>query len=108
MQCITHGLHSWLACFVAGVAVGLLALTGCEKPKPTVGEQVGNAIDETIDATGQAAADLQKNTKQSADKFQGQLNQASKEIDQQTRELRDAVKQAIDDHLSGGSSESNK
>ena len=100
MQCNTHGLRSWRSCFFVGLAIGLLAVTGCEKPKPTVGEQVGSAIDETIDATGQAAADLQKNTKQAANDFQDKLNEASKDIGQQTRDLRDAVKQAVDDHLS--------
>ena len=108
MECNTHGFRNWQSGFILGLAFGFLAVTGCEKPKPTVGEQVGNAIDQTINATGQAASDLQGNTKQAADDFKNQLNQASKEIDQQTRELRDAVKQAIDDHLSGGSSESNK
>ena len=46
----------------------------------TVGDQVGDAIDDTIKATGQAA----------------------KSINKETVDLRDAVKQAVDDHLSTG------
>ena len=100
MQCNTHGLCSWQSGFILGLAFGFLALTGCEKPKPTVGEQVGNAIDQTINATGQAAADLQENTKQAAGDLKTQLNEASKNISQETLDLRDKVKQAVDDHLS--------
>ena len=100
MQCNTHGLCSWQSGLILGLAFGFLALTGCEKPKPTVGEQVGNAIDQTINATGQAAADLQENTKQAAGDLKTQLNEASKNISQETLDLRDKVKQAVDDHLS--------
>ena len=99
MQCNTHGLCNWQSGLILGLAFGFLALTGCEKPKPTVGEQVGNAVDQTINATGQAAADLQENTKQAAGDLKTQLNQASKDISQETLDLRDAVKQAVDDHL---------
>ena len=99
MQCNAHSFRNWQSGFILGLAFGFLAVTGCEKPKPTVGEQVGNAIDQTINATGQASSDFQKNTKQAADDFQAQLNQASKNISQETLDLRDAVKKAVDDHL---------
>ncbi len=99
MECNTHGFRNWQSGFILGLAFGFFAFTGCEKPKPTVGEQVGNAIDQTINATGQAASELQENTKQAADDFKNQLNQASKNIGQETLDLRDAVKKAVDDHL---------
>lgn len=99
MQRNARRFRNWQSGFILGFAFGFLAVTGCEKPKPTVGEQVGNAIDQTINATGQAASDLQKNTKQAAGDFQSQLNQASKNIGQETLDLRDAVKKAVDDHL---------
>ena len=41
----------------------------------------------------------QENTKQAAGDFKTQLNQASKDISQETLDLRDKVKQAVDDHL---------
>jgi predicted transcriptional regulator len=105
MQCNGNGLSRWGTFLVVGLVFGLFASAGCEKPKPTVGEQVGNAIDETINSTGQAATDLQKSTKQAAQDFQDKLDQASKNVSQETNDLRDAVKQAVDDHL--GNQQSN-
>ena len=78
MRCKKSGLGGHGIFFLVAVYFGLFTLTGCEKPKPTVGDQVGDAIDDTIKATGQAA----------------------KSINKETVDLRDAVKQAVDDHLS--------
>ncbi len=100
MQCNGNGLSRWGTFLVVGLVFSLFSSTGCEKPKPTVGEQVGNAIDETINSTGQAATDIQKSTKQAAKDFQDKLDQASKNVSKETTDLRDAVKQAVDDHLS--------
>ncbi len=80
MRCKKSGLGGHGIFFLVAVYFGLFTLTGCEKPKPTVGDQVGDAIDDTIKATGQAA----------------------KSINKETVDLRDAVKQAVDDHLSTG------
>ena len=99
MQCNGNGLSRWGAFLVVGLVFGLITCVGCEKSKPTVGEQVGDAIDETIKSTGQAASDLQQSTKQSANDFQDKFDQASKNVSKETIDLRDAVKQAVDDHL---------
>ena len=80
MRCKKSGLGGYEFFFLAAVYFGLFMLTGCEKPKPTVGDQVGAAIDDTTKATGQA----------------------TKSINKETVDLRDAVKQAVDDHLSTG------
>ena len=80
MRCNKKCLGGYGFFFLVAVYFGLFTLTGCEKPKPTVGDQVGDAIDDTIKATGQA----------------------TKSINKETIDLRDAVKQAVDDHLSTG------
>ena len=69
----------------------VFAPLGCEKPKPTVGDQVGNAIDNTIEATDNAVT-------QSKDA----VDQARRDVSQQARDLRDELKKAVDDHLSSG------
>ena len=99
MECNAHGFRNWQSGFILGLAFGFLGVTGCDKPKPTIGDQVGNAIDQTINSTGQTASDLQENAEQVTDDLKNQLNQASKNIGQETLDLRDAVKKAVDDHL---------
>jgi len=75
MRCNKKCLGGYEFFFLVAVYFGLFTLTGCEKPKPTVGDQVGVAIDDNI-------------------------GRASKSINKETVDLRDAVKQAVDDHLS--------
>ena len=75
MRCKKSGLGGHGIFFLVAVYFGLFTLTGCEKPKPTVGDQVGAAIDDNI-------------------------GRASKSINKETVDLRDAVKQAVDNHLS--------
>ncbi len=99
MQSSENSLGRFGVFLLVGLFFGMFAFAGCEKAKPTVGEQVGNAIDETIKATGQAATDIQTNTKEATNNFQDKLDQASKNISKETTDLRDAVKQAVDDHL---------
>ena len=74
---------------VFGAVLIGFSLSGCEKPKPTIGDQVGSAIDNTIQATDRAVKQSQEAT-----------DQAQQQISQDTLNLRNAFKQAVDDHLS--------
>jgi len=92
-----HGIMTLMA-----ISVGILGFAGCEQAKPTIGEQVGDAIDESIQATNRAATNVQQQGQGAANQLQSQLNQARTDIHKETLGLRDAVKQAVDDHLGSG------
>lgn len=72
----------------------VFATLGCEKPRPTAGDQVGNAIDNTIEATDNAVTQSKE-----------VVDQARKDVSQQARDLRDELKKAVDDHLSSGANQ---
>jgi len=76
---------------IGAILIGFLVPFGCEKPKPTIGEQVGSAIDNSIQATDKAVQQSQE-----------AVDQARKNISQNTLDLRNAVKQAVDEHLNSG------
>jgi len=76
--------HAGIGCFVA---IALLFI-GCEKPKPTIGEQIGNTIDTTIQTATENGAAIKKNVKDAA-------NQTKKN----SEALRGEVKDAVDDQF---------
>ncbi len=76
--------HAGIGCFVATA----LLFIGCEKPKPTIGEQIGNTIDSTIQTATENSFTIKKNVKDTAD-------QAKKS----SEALRGEVKQAVDDQF---------
>jgi len=76
--------HAGIGCFVA-IA---LFFIGCEKPKPTIGEQIGNTIDATIQTANESGEAIKENVKDASD-----------QVKNNTEALRGEVKKAVDDHL---------
>ena len=76
--------HAGIGCFVA---IALLFI-GCENPKPTIGEQIGNTIDTTIQTATENGAAIKKNVKDAADQTK-----------KNSEALRGEVKDAVDDQF---------